>query len=127
YQQAKTPEFSGPPVRSLQDFMSEGDITSPLGIEVREDKRKLKDGAEAQGLLIVDVIAGSPAARAGLRPYRRASRDVLATVALAGAFFFPPAVLLVPVFDQVHVGDTYDLIIALDGTRVTNFLDFQDK
>jgi PDZ domain len=127
YEQARTPELGGPPVRSLQDFMSEGDITSPLGIEVREDRRKLKTGEDAQGLLIVDVIAGSPAARAGLHPYRRATRDVLETVAVAGALFFPPAVLLVPAFDQVHVGDTYDLIIGVDGSRVTNFLDFEDR
>jgi S1-C subfamily serine protease len=127
YQQARTPELGGPPVRSLQDFMSEGDITSPLGIEVREDRRKLKTGEEAQGLLIVDVIADSPAARAGLHPYRRATRDVLETVAVAGALFFPPALLLVPAFDQVHVGDTYDLVIGVDGSRVTNFLDFEDR
>jgi S1-C subfamily serine protease len=41
--------------------------------------------------------------------------------------FFPPAVLLVPVFDQVHLGDSYDLIIGIDGSRVTNFLDFEDR
>jgi S1-C subfamily serine protease len=107
--------------------MSEGDITSPLGIEVREDKRRLKGGGEAQGLLIIDVFAGSPAARAGLHRYHRAMRDALETAAVAGALFFPPAVLLVPVFDQVHLGESYDLIIGVDGTRVTNFLDFEER
>src|SRR5262249_7708218 len=44
YEHAKNSEINGPPIGSLQDFMSEGDITSPLGIEVREDKRRLKSG-----------------------------------------------------------------------------------
>jgi S1-C subfamily serine protease len=77
--------------------------------------------------LIIDVFAGSPAARAGLHPYHRAMRDVLETAAVAGAMFCPPAVLLVPVFDQVHVGESYDLIIGVDGSRVTNLLDFEDR
>ncbi len=127
YEHAKNGEISGPPVGSLDDFMSEGDITSPLGFEVREDKRRVKKGAEAQGLLIMEVFAGTPAARAGLHPYHRAVRDVLETAAVAGAMFVPPVVLLVPVFDQVRVGESYDLIIGVDGSRVTNFLDFQDR
>jgi S1-C subfamily serine protease len=73
------------------------------------------------------VFAGSPAARAGLHPYHRAMRAALETAAVAGAIFFPPAVLLVPVVDQVRVGESYDLIIGVDGSRVTNFLDFQDR
>jgi hypothetical protein len=127
YEHAKNADISGPPIGTLDDFMSEGDITSPLGFEVREDKRRLKSGEETQGLLIVDVFAGSPAARAGLHPYHRAMRDALETAAVAGAMFCPPVVLLVPVFDQVRLGETYDLIIGVDGSRVTNFLDFQDQ
>jgi PDZ domain len=126
YEHAKDSEMSGPPIGSLNDFMSEGDITSPLGFVVREDKRRLKSGREAEGLLIVDVFAGSPAARAGLHPYRQTMRNALETAAIAGAMFCPPVVLLVPVFDQVHLGESYDLIIGIDGSRVTNFLDFED-
>jgi len=127
YEHEKNSEINGPPIGSLDDFMSGGDITSPLGIEVREDKRRLKSGGEAQGLLIVDVFAGSPAARAGLHPYHRAMRDALETAAVAGAMFCPPVVLLVPVFDQVHLGESYDLIIGVDGSRVINFLDFEER
>jgi S1-C subfamily serine protease len=128
YEHAKSSEINGPPIGSLDDFMSEGDITNDrIGIEVREDKRRLKAGGEAQGLLIVDVFAGSAAARAGLHRYHRAMRDALETAAVAGAMFCPPAVLLVPVFDQVRLGESYDLIIGVDGVRVTNFLDFQDR
>jgi hypothetical protein len=127
YQHAKDVDLSGPPVGSLDDFMSEGDITSPLGFQVREDKRRLKSGGDAHGLLIMEVFAGSPAARAGLHAYRRTVRNILETAAVAGAMFAPPVVLLVPVFDQVRLGESYDLIIGVDGSRVTNFLDFQDR
>jgi hypothetical protein len=127
YEKANDTDLNGPPIGTLQDFMSEGDITSPLGIEVREDRRRLKSGIEAQGLLIIDVFAGSPAARAGLHPYHRAMRDALETAAVAGAMFCPPVVLLVPVFDQVRLGESYDLIIGVDGSRVTNLLDFEER
>jgi hypothetical protein len=44
YERAKGPEMNGTPFGSLDDFMSDGDFTSPLGVEVREDKRRLKGG-----------------------------------------------------------------------------------
>ncbi|MBV8772335.1 MAG: PDZ domain-containing protein [Deltaproteobacteria bacterium] len=127
YEHAKDANISGPPIGTLDDFMSGGDITSPLGFEVREDRRRLKGGGEAQGLLIMGVVAGSPAAHAGLRAYHRVVRDVLETAAVAGAMLAPPVVLLVPVFDQVRLGESYDLIIGVDGSRVAYFLDFQDR
>jgi S1-C subfamily serine protease len=46
---------------------------------------------------------------------------------MMGAMVFPPAILLVPALDYSAVGETYDLIIAVDGARVRNFLDFQDR
>jgi S1-C subfamily serine protease len=73
------------------------------------------------------VANGSPAAQAGLRAYRRTVRDVLEAASFAAALVFPPAVIAVPLFDQVHIGETYDLIIGVDGARVTNFLDFEDR
>lgn len=29
--------------------------------------------------------------------------------------------------DSTQVGESYDMIIGVDGTRVMNFLDFQDR
>ncbi len=59
--------------------------------------------------------------------YRRTTSDVIKVVAVAAALVFPPAVIVAPLADQVSIGDTYDLIIGVDGTRVTNFLDFEDR
>jgi hypothetical protein len=117
-----------PRLHSLQEFINEGtDDDSPLGIEVREAQRRLRSGVEVNGLLIVGVEANSPAAKAGLFAYQRVARDVLEGVAVLASLVFPPAVIAVPMFDQVRIGETYDLIIAVDATRVTNFLDFEDR
>jgi hypothetical protein len=116
-----------PQLHSLQEFINEDDNTSPLGIEVREARRKLKSGKAVDGLLIVNVTNGSPAAKAGLHADRQKVRDALEVVAVVGAMFFPPAMVAVPILDQVHVGESYDLIIAVDGSRVTNFIDFEDR
>jgi PDZ domain len=114
-------------LHSLQEFIDEGDETSPLGLEVHEDRRKLQSGEQAEGLLVVGVLDGSPAAKAGLHAYKQTAHDLLEGAAIAASLIFPPAVLAVPIFDQVHVGESYDLIIGVDGSRVTNFIDFEDR
>ena len=126
YEASQNPNVD-PQLHSLQEFINEGDNTSPLGIEVREARRKLTSGRAVDGLLIVDVTRDSPAAKAGLRGDRQRVRDALEMVAVVGALFFPPAVVAVPVLNQMHVGESYDLIVAVDGSRVTNFLDFEDR
>jgi S1-C subfamily serine protease len=40
---------------------------------------------------------------------------------------FPPAILAVPIVIDAQVGESYDMIIGVDGNRVTNFLDFEDR
>ena len=127
YEQYQNAQQVDPQLRSLQEFIQEGDNTSSLGMEVQEAQRKLKSGEVADGLVIVGVVKGSPADLAGLRRYQRTTRDVLEGVAVASALVFPPAVLAVPLFYQVRIGETYDMIIGVDGTRVTNFLDFEDR
>jgi PDZ domain-containing protein len=127
YQKWQNDPAFDPRLHSLQEFMSEGSNSSPLGIEVRQAQAKLASGHLAEGLLIVDVTQNSPAARAGLHPFRRTVSDVLKGVMVAGALFFPPAVILVPVMDQVHIGESSDLIIAVDGTRVVDYMQFADR
>ena len=102
-------------------------IVAPLGVEVREDHRKLKSGENATGLLIIGVASGSPAAKAGLHAHTDTARNVLEGAAVAGALVFPPAVLLAPIIASVPLGESYDLIIAVDGWRVMNFVEFEDR
>ena len=54
-------------------------------------------------------------------------RNVLTGVAVAATLFFPPAIVALPLLAQANLGDSYDMIIGVDGTRVSNFLDFEDQ
>ncbi len=125
-------EQSGLPpeqLRSLQEFDSEGELSTPFGMQLREARRTLKSGEEADGLLITAVAKGSPAAAVGLHAYSHGVHDAITGVVMAGAMapFGQFAILLLPVLDYTQVGESYDLIIGVDGSRVTNFLDFQDR
>ena len=127
YQASQNPQLIDPQLHSLQEFISEGDESSPLGVELREDQRKLNSGEIANGLTIVGVRNGSAAAKGGLRAAQHTARTVVTAVAVAASLFFPPAVLAVPILDQVNLGDSYDMIIGVDGARVVNYLDFEDR
>ena len=116
-----------PQLHSLQEFMNEGVNTSPLGVELQEGARRTKSGREVDGLLVVALQPGSPAERAGVQAGHRQAHDVLEGAAVAASLVFPPAVLAVPVIETMQVGENYDLIIGVDGNRVSNFMDFQDQ
>jgi hypothetical protein len=123
-------EQSGMPpeqLRSLQEFDAEGELSTPFGMQLREAKRTLKSGEDADGLLITGVAKGSPAAAVGLRPYNHTVHDAIAAAAIVGAVFSGGlSVVVIPALDYMQVGESYDMIIGVDGARVTNFLDFQD-
>jgi hypothetical protein len=127
YEATQDPHLIEPQLHSLQEFIAEGENTSPLGLELREAQRQLKDGEKADGLLIVRVMPNSPAAKAGLRSYHKTAHDLLEGTAVAAALIFPPAVIAVPLIDGLSVGESYDMVIAVDGTRITNFLDFEEQ
>ncbi len=115
-------------LRSLQQFDSEGELSAPFGLQLREAKRSLKSGEDADGLLITGVEKGRPAAAVGLRPYTHTVHDAIAAAAILGAFFSGGlSVAVIPALDYMQVGESYDMIIGVDGSRVTNFLDFQDR
>jgi len=116
-----------PDLHSLREFLDQMTQTSPLGVELREDRSKLKTGETVNGLAIMNVMAGSPAARAGLHPYSGAMHTLLAGMSMAAALVFPPAIIVLSIVDQTHVGETYDLIIGVDGTRVGNLIEFEDR
>lgn len=117
----------GQGIGSAEEFLTEGeDSVSPLGIRLRPDRRRLKSGEMAAGLLVLSVTSGGPADKAGVKPYRHVARTTLEAVSVAGAFFFPPAMFLIPVLESTQVGDSYDMIVGVDGFRVTSALDFED-
>ncbi len=116
-----------------EQFESEGELSTAFGMQLREARRTLNSGERADGLLITAVEKNSPAAAVGLHAYSHGVHDALIGVATAGALvlWMVPggqlAVLLVPVLGSTHLGESYDMIIGVDGTRVMNFLDFQDQ
>ncbi len=116
-----------PDVHSLREFLDQMTETSPLGVELREEQSKLKTGERVSGLAIVSVIAGSPADRAGLRSYSGATHAVLEGMSMAAALVFPPAIIALSIIDQAHIGESYDLIIGVDGRRVGNLIEFEDQ
>jgi len=118
-----------PPGQLMQGFGSDGELSTPFGMQLREAKRTLKSGEDADGLLITSVQKGGPAATAGLHPYNHTVHDALAGAAIAASLvpFGQAAILLIPAMDMMQVGESYDMIIGVDGSRVTNFLDFQDR
>jgi hypothetical protein len=116
-----------PPVATLNEFLMNGDYTSMLGVQVREATSSLNSGGEVEGLAVEAVTPNSPAARAGILPYRAATHYVIDGVFAAASFVFPPAMLFLVVADQSRIGTSFDLIIGVDGVRVTNILEFDEQ
>jgi len=115
-----------PHVYSLQDFINQGMDDSPLGIELREDCTKLQTHEKICGLAVLDVRNGSPADKAGVKRFTALTHDLLDGASVAAALVFPPAIVAVAVIDQSGIGETFDLVIGVDGRRVRHILDFQD-
>jgi len=125
------PDLQGGNVGTARDFVAEGDETSTMGFEVRESRCRLKSGEQADGLLVVTVYKDSPAAKAGLQSYKGTKQHVLQAVAIGAGMAFPPAMLLtmvaLPMIEYTEMGKSYDMIIGVDGTRVNNFFDFEER
>jgi hypothetical protein len=128
YQDAQNPANAGiPNLHSLNEFVSEMTEQAPFGAELREDRAKLSSGEEVTGLAVMTVAAASPAAKAGLQAYNGTAHSVLEGATVAAALFFPPAIIALMVVDQAQVGESFDLIIGVDGKRVANIIDFDDE
>ena len=114
--------------RSLGEYIQGGVIeVAPLGLELRDDQRKLKSGAFANGLLIVAVAEGRT------RRQRRAGgssgdAEASASWSRSGRLDGFPAGddFVASLRVRLEIGRDGDLIIAVDGSRVSNVLDFED-
>lgn len=98
-----------------------------LGIGVQYIVSRDTPGREVRGLEIVSVDANSPAQRAGLRP-RGTLTELGATGATAGALMAPLDLVVMPLLKKSgQLGESGDLIVAIDDKRVDTEDDLRDE
>jgi len=102
------------------------DQVSALGIEVVNGESKLTRGPSVTGLKVISVDPDGPAAIAGLQSERMIGRTALTAALAVGGMVFPPAMFMAILVSQGDVGESHDLIIAVDGERTRNIADLQD-
>ena len=85
-------------VKNTPDFASAYGIPL-LGIEVISSADSLKDGHKVSGVEVLSVVQW-PQAAAGLQGRREGVQAALTVGILAGAVFFPPAILGVMALQQ---------------------------
>lgn len=96
-----------------------------IGLSVQRIESRAKPGRQIIGLEIVSVDPGSPAERAGLRG-RGSMTELGASGATAGALLAPLDIALMPLLKKTgQLGETGDLIVAVDDRRVTGEMDLQ--
>jgi S1-C subfamily serine protease len=109
------------------DSVGENEDQVPaLGIEVTNGESKLTRGPTVTGIKVITVDPGSPAAIAGLQSERMIARTALTAVLAVGGLFVPPALIVAILVSQSDMGESHDLIIAVDGERTRNIADLQD-
>jgi S1-C subfamily serine protease len=106
--------------RIVPELIRSGKIIRPgLGVELAEEQIAKKIGVN--GVLIVDVMRGGPAAKAGIRPTRRESsgRVILGDVitAIEGKRVESPNDLFL-ILENHQVGDTVTVALLRDGKTV---------
>jgi S1-C subfamily serine protease len=110
-------------VKNNPDFPDASEIPL-LGIEVNNGADSLKDGHPVSGVEVLSAIPSGPGAAAGLQGRREGVQTALTVGILAGALFFPPAMLGMIALQQSGIGISRELIIAVDGQRTRDVTDF---
>jgi S1-C subfamily serine protease len=96
-----------------------------IGIEISNGRSELENVRFA-GIEIYQVVPDSPGAAAGLQG-RRAAVQVAQVALTVGVLFFPPAVMLgAIVMQQSGIGQSRDLIIAVDAQRTRNVCELEN-
>jgi S1-C subfamily serine protease len=111
--------------RIVAELIRYGKVTRPgIGVQIAEEQ--IADRLGVKGILIVDVVPGSAAARAGIRPTRRegSGRVRLGDVitAVGGKKVESPNELFI-LLENYKVGDVVNISLLRDGknfqTKVT--------
>jgi hypothetical protein len=122
------PELPPVPTVGPPSSMVSKDYRQPLpylGISVQHIESHSTPGREVEGLEIVSVDPDSPAEYAGLKG-RGAMSRLGASGATAGALMPPLDIALMPLLKKTgQLGQTGDLIIAIDDRRVTSEADLE--
>lgn len=96
-----------------------------IGLSVQRIESHARAGRDVVGLEIVSVDPGSPAERAGLKG-RGSMTELGASGATAGALLAPLDIALMPLLKKTgQLGQTGDLIVAIDDRRVTGEVDLE--
>ena len=97
-----------------------------LGIEVNNAADRLKNGRTVSGVEVLTAVPSGAGAAAGLQGRHQGMQTALTVGILAGAVFFPPAMLGMMALQQSGIGASHELIIAVDGQRTRDVSDFGD-
>jgi S1-C subfamily serine protease len=118
-------------LRTLDEYVKgsqEGDsgaiAVSMLGMSVMNGSADLDGHGLVRGVKIVSVMPGTPAAIAGMRSQHAAVASALTAGFFVAGLFFPPALLGAAIVQGSGVGESCDLIIAVDGQRAHNIQEF---
>jgi len=96
-----------------------------IGVSVQAIESHATAGRDVVGLEIVSVDPGSPAESSGLRG-RGSMTELGASGATAGALLAPLDIALMPLLKKTgQLGETGDLIVAVDDRRVTAEVDLE--